>query len=317
MGIYDREYYRKEGPSFLYSIGMQGQVIKWLVAINVALFVAQMLTPPLTRTSFGMVTDLLVLDTARVMHGEVWRLLTYAFLHDTHTVWHIVFNMLFLWWFGNDIETLYGPREFLAIYLMSALAGGVVFEGLWLVSGDGRTAGWLLGGQPHSIYCLGASGAVTAVLVLCACHFPGRIILLFFVLPVPIWLFVIFQIAQDAFVFVGGIKTSTAVAVHLAGAGFAFAYYKAHWHLLSLLPNLRAWRRARARPKLRVFHGESEPSEHVMAGAPPASADMDEQLEAKLDAVLEKVARFGKESLTESEKQILQRASDMYRRRRT
>ncbi len=316
MGIYDREYYRREGPSFLYAIGMQGQVIKWLLAINVALFIAQLLTP-MTRTSFGLVTDLFVLDTARVMHGEVWRLLTYAFLHDTHTIWHIVFNMLFLWWFGNDIETLYGPKEFLAIYLVSAVAGGVAFEALWLLTGDGRTPGWLLGGQPHSTYCLGASGAVTAVMVLCACHFPRRVILLFFILPVPIWLFVVFQVAQDAFVFVGGIKTGTAVVVHLAGAGFAFAYYKAHWHLLSWVPDFRAWKRARSRPKLRVFRGEEEVRQRVAAGPPPVSGDMDEQLEAKLDAVLEKVARYGQESLTESEKQILQRASDMYRRRRS
>jgi hypothetical protein len=44
---------------------------------------------------------------------------------------------------------------------------------------------------------------------------------------------------------------------------------------------------------------------------------VDEQLEAKLDAVLEKVARFGKQSLTDSENQILMRASEIYKRKRT
>jgi len=43
---------------------------------------------------------------------------------------------------------------------------------------------------------------------------------------------------------------------------------------------------------------------------------VDEQLEAKLDQVLEKVARFGRESLTSEEQQILQRASEIYKRRR-
>ena len=256
--------------------------------------------------SWGPITDLLILDTAKVMQGEVWRLLTYAFLHSPTSIWHIVFNMLFLWWFGSDVETIYGSKEFLAIYLVSALAGGVVFEGFWL-----------LGGGKETLFCLGASGAVTAVMVLCACHFPTRIILLFFVIPVPIWLFVIFQVVQDVFGLLGGPKNEVAVSVHLAGAGFAFAYYRAHWRLLSFLPDLRL-QAARSRPRLRVFRGEEEPSQHVMAGPPPVSAtDMDEQLEAKLDAVLEKVARFGQNSLTESEKQILQRASDMYRRRRT
>ena len=45
--------------------------------------------------------------------------------------------------------------------------------------------------------------------------------------------------------------------------------------------------------------------------------DLDEQLEAKLDAVLEKVARFGQASLTDTERQILFRASEVYRKRRT
>src|SRR5438105_2965808 len=43
MGIYDREYYRKSGPSFLGSIGAPGQVCKWLIGINIAVFILQLL----------------------------------------------------------------------------------------------------------------------------------------------------------------------------------------------------------------------------------------------------------------------------------
>ena len=50
------------------------------------------------------------------------RLLSYAFLHDPGDIFHILFNMLFLWWFGSDVEDLYGPREFLSFYLTAALA---------------------------------------------------------------------------------------------------------------------------------------------------------------------------------------------------
>ncbi len=50
--------------------------------------------------------------------------------------------------------------------------------------------------------------------------------------------------------------------------------------------------------------------------APPRE-DVDEHLEAKLDAVLEKVARYGQDSLTDSERQILFRASEVYKKRRT
>ena len=44
MGIYDREYYRKEGPSFLDSFATKGQVCKWLVILNVGIWVLQLLT---------------------------------------------------------------------------------------------------------------------------------------------------------------------------------------------------------------------------------------------------------------------------------
>src|SRR5207247_1895001 len=110
---------------------------------------------------------------------------------DETAIWqHIVFNMLFLWWFGSDVEDIYGSREFLAVYLLSAFLGGV---GFFLAATAGLTGGGL---------CLGASGAVTAVMVLCALHYPTRVILLFFLLPVPIWLFVGFQVVQDAFIFI-------------------------------------------------------------------------------------------------------------------
>ena len=73
-----------------------------------------------------------------------------------------------------------------------------------------------------------------AVLVLCAIHYPTRIIYLFFFLPVPIWLFVLFEIAQDGFGFLTGHTQGTAVSVHLAGAAFAFVYYQRHLRLMTV-----------------------------------------------------------------------------------
>jgi membrane associated rhomboid family serine protease len=122
MGIYDREYYRRDGPGFLGAFTERGQVCKYLIGINVVLFILQFLT-----ANSGLVTDALILDPAKVLDGQVWRLLTYAFLHSPGELLHILFNMLFLWWFGTDVEDLYGPREFLAVYLVSAVAGGLVF----------------------------------------------------------------------------------------------------------------------------------------------------------------------------------------------
>lgn len=314
MGIYDREYYRREGPGFLDSLTRTGQVCKWLLAINVAAFVLQLLTRDFdvrqAEELSGPFTNFFILDVGQVLHGQVWRLLTYAFLHDTNALTHIFFNMLFLWWFGSEIETIYGSREFLSFYLLSALLGGIAFllfpEGIRLMA-------------PGRHLCLGASGAVTAVMVVYACHFPTRVIYLFFLIPVPIWLLVVFEVCQDLFHFLGGGGTTTAVSVHLAGAGFGFLYYKMHWRVSNLWTWLLERKWQRPRPRLRVFRDEEGVASTPVsvAAPPPAGGEVDEQLEAKLDAVLEKVARSGQGSLTESERAILFRASEIYKRRRS
>src|SRR5262245_30337194 len=119
MGIYDRDYYRREGPSFLGSLTERGRICKWLIAVNVVFFLVQLATverlPVINqRIGDGPFTKSLYLDPDRVVkHGEVWRLLTSAFLHSTANPWHIIINMLVLWWAGTEVEERYGPKEFL------------------------------------------------------------------------------------------------------------------------------------------------------------------------------------------------------------
>jgi len=294
MGIYDRDYYRKDGSSFLETIIPDGRVCRWLIGLNVGVFVLQLLFSP-------TVQQWLQLDSEAVSRGQVWRLLTYAFVHDQRDVLHIVFNMLFLWWFGTDVEMIYGSREFLAYYLVAALLGGGAFQA-WAMT------------QGTPAYCVGASGAVTAVLLLCACHFPQRMILVMLVIPVPIWLFAVFQVAQDVYRFAVKPESPVASSVHLAGAAFGFIYYKQQLRLTTWWPDFRGWRQ-RARSNLRLYRPEPE-REAVSVGA-ATSGEMDEHLEAKLDAVLEKVSRDGQDSLTESERKVLLRASEIYKRKRT
>jgi membrane associated rhomboid family serine protease len=314
MGIYDRDYYRREGPSFLGTIAQTGQICKWLVFINVGVFLLQAVTLPAEEWALGPVTEWLILWPRQVLNGEVWRLLTYAFLHEPRNIWHIVFNMLFLWWLGGEVETIYGWKEFLTFYLVAALLGGLAFQAYAMAAGSPVQAFR----ANLDIKCLGASGAVTAVMVLFACHFPNRIIYVFFLIRMPIWAFVALSVAADALYFMNGQPTTTAVVVHLAGAAFGFTYYKLQWRLSPAWTWVLTHRTRKARPRLRVYSGGEEATpEAVRVAAPPASSNVDEQLEAKLDAVLEKVARSGQSSLSESEREILFRASEIYKKRRT
>jgi membrane associated rhomboid family serine protease len=318
MGIYDRDYYRNEGPGYLASITEHGKVCKSLIMLNVLIFVLQLLTRPQYPMGDGVdpiaqvqnyyeggwVTKALQLDVDAVLHGQVWRLLTYGFLHSELWMWHIIMNMLCLWWFGSDVEDIYGPREFLAVYLTSIVLGGIAF-----------IIGHLMG--TPGLYCVGASGGVMTMLVLCALHYPSRMVSLFWFLPMPIWIFVLFVVAKDLYPLLSGQHTSTAVTVHLAGAAFGYVYYKMQWRMLNFLPSPRAWKRQRAKAKLRIFRAEEEPQTPVLAAQPSASArDVDEQLEARMDAVLQKVSDHGMASLSEQEREILQQASERMKRKR-
>jgi membrane associated rhomboid family serine protease len=306
MGIYDREYYRDERSSFLGSFGRTGQVCKALIITNVVVYIAQLATAQ--RGINGPVTNWLMIDTDAILHGQVWRLLTGAFLHSRE--WqHIVFNMLILWWAGSEVESIYGPREFLAFYLTAAVvasAAYVVTDLLTHPAGMRSTA-------------LGASGAVTATLVVFALHYPNRTVLLFFIIPVPVLLMVILFVFLDALGALGYRQEPIAFAAHLGGAGFGFLYFKAQWRLLNLWPTNWSVKIGRPGPKLRVYRGEPyrEPPPRdpaPVAASPRAVPESD--LEAELDAVLAKVARHGKSSLTEREQQVLMRASEIYRNRR-
>jgi membrane associated rhomboid family serine protease len=312
MGIHDRDYYRHEGPSFLGSLVERGTVCKWLIGINIAVFLLQVLTrTPVDSESLHRfpqfsepLTDWLCLDASKVLHGQVWRLLTAAFLHDTHGIGHILFNMFALWVFGVTVEETRGKWEFLAFYLAAAVAASVVFvlaspQVLHLQNGS-------LG--------LGASGAVMAVMVLSAFYNPRQVVYLFFLLPIPIWFFIGFLVLNDLFPLLGKIETGVGNSAHLGGAAFAYLYYKLEWHLIGWTPALNwRWSRGRrGRSGLRLFEADDlTPLDAIQRERPESN----EGLTAEVDRILEKISRVGAENLTESEKEVLLRASEAIRRR--
>ena len=309
MGINDRDYVRRDGPSFLGSFVDRGTICKWLIGINVVVFVIQLLTG--VRGGHSPFTDALELNVDRVVfHGEVWRIITHAFLHSPDDPFHILFNMAFLWWFGSDVEDMYGPREFLAFYLSAAVLAGLAFCVCHLVGFNGNLA-------------IGASGAVLAVLVLCACHFPTRIIRLMFLIPIPLWLFVVGYVAYNAYTLLAQQETGVGVSAHLGGAAFGFLYYRFHWRISPLLeglwPNVNYWRKRAARPRLRVYHEEPPRRSEAITAVPAAVASNveEDRIKAEMDAVLEKISRVGRDNLTADDLDVLRCASEILRRRRT
>jgi hypothetical protein len=172
---------------------------------------------------------------------------------------------------------------------------------------------------------LGASGAVMAAMIVYAFHFPYQKIYVYLVLPLPMWLAAVLYVAVDVFgVFGIGVRGIGYLA-HLGGAIFGAAYYLTGFRFYHYLPDIARRERVparRATPRLRVLPAEppneDETPEAVGAAvdAPSRPPARDEHFEAKVDAVLEKVSKYGQESLTAEERELLFQASERYKKRR-
>ncbi|QDV30463.1 Rhomboid protease GluP [Planctopirus ephydatiae] len=296
MGLGSRDYFRDgDGDMEWNSDAPAVRII--IITTLVALILQLVWTVPvpggLDRES--LLDRWLQMDTSAVLSGQIWRLVTYAFLHGL-SPWHFIFNMLFLWWFGPTLERMYGTREFIAFYLSAAVAaalGGVA---------------WDLSMQDSS-KIVGASGAVLATTMLYTMHFPRQPIGLFFgLLTVEMRVLMAFLVFLDGFYALaqwGGRMGGTGVAhpAHLLGVAFGWAYFHFNWKITGLLNIFESlqerWKVYRARKRLKVFSPE------------PSSP-----LEEDVDRILAKIHEQGEASLTPKEREILTKASRAYRERR-
>jgi membrane associated rhomboid family serine protease len=294
MGIYDRDYYQSQRPG----ISLRGprSIVGWLIAINVAVFLADgLLTPegsPIT------INGILAAKVNTIVQPWMWwQFVTYGFAHMSFPRYtHILFNMLGLWFLGRDIEQTYGPKEFLRLYLVMIVLGGVVWSATSMAQGLG----------PHS-QLVGASGAVTGIVLLYALNFPRRTLLLMFVLPVPAWAVGVIIVVTNLFGYAGQNNDNIAYGVHLAGAGFALAYHYFRWNLGGLFDGRVSLGWLKRRPNLRVHNPDRVDDR--------ASLD-DDDLSAEEDRILEKIHREGLDSLSRKERSILEAASRRYQKHR-
>ena len=303
MGILDRDYYRDDRRGW----GDAGfRAVPALIAVTVGVFVVQLFSPP-GPNGFDSLYRYGAFYFNGVADGEVWRLLTSFFVHNPRSLFVIILGMLALYWFGTDMEDLYGTRRFLRFYLLAGLTVSV-----------GKVALGVAGVDP-AVLTAGAGGPLFAVLTLYALHFPTRQILLMFVIPVPVGALVAVLIVVYALFFVGGGGSKMEIAVPLLGAAFGAAYYKLAHSGYSRRDRDDYRRAERPRPKLTLRPALSaDDDEDSTPDAPVRSRSSrpDEYLEAKLDAVLEKMAKSGRESLTEEENAVLLKASEVYRQKK-
>lgn len=278
MGIYDREYYRDEQlGSHSPSHGLP--MVTQLVIINVAFYVLDIFT-----SDHWLMRSMEASPNSLVKPWLWWQLVSYGFAHSYLDKWHIISNMFGLWMFGRDVEGVYGRREILRIYLVVAFLGGLVWAARACLTVP--PADW------DQYVMMGASGAVTAIILLFCFLFPRRTVLLMFVIPAPAWVLGVLVVVTNL---VGmrmpSESNNVAYDVHLVGAAFGFAYYRFGWNLGRFAPRFSLPARwSQKRPHLKLHDPEE------VHGA----------LDEEADRILDKVNREGIGNLTSRERRVLE-----------
>lgn len=282
MGFEDRPYYREGQYRTPFDRMNSSTWVVRLIVINAVIFLLGYIP------NFDL-KELLVLDTGLFRtHFRVYELLTAGFVHLD--VFHILFNMLVLFMLGRSVEVALGSTEFLWFYLLAIVVSNLIWLGIADLSTD-------------SASIAGASGGVSAVVILFALKFPHQRIALWGILQMPAWLLGVLIVGIDM---LGAIRQTSNVAytAHLGGAAFAAAYHFGHWNFSRFTMSgwlARLKRASPLRPSLKVHRPDE---------------DEFDPLASQADQVLEKLHREGEESLTKKERRILESYSRKMRSKR-
>ncbi len=175
--------------------------IERIVLVNAFMFLVRVAAPSFT-------IGFLALTPAYVLQMP-WAFLSSMFVHDDFM--HIFVNMFFgVMMFGSYLEQLIGRREFIRTYFLGGLAAGLLYVAVSLAFGlpDPRTP------------AIGASGAVYAIIGALVMLRPNMRIYLYFLFPIPLWMFASFYMLYSMFVIPLGATGGVAVTAHLGGLIF-------------------------------------------------------------------------------------------------
>lgn len=227
-----------------------------------------------------------------------WTLITYMFLH--FDFWHILFNMLWLFWFGRIFLEYLNERQLLATYLFGGLAGALFYIISFNVFPKFQDA-YLLS------MALGASASVMAIVVAISYYVPNYKINLMFIGPVKIYYIAIFSVVLDVLMIRSG--NSGGHLAHIGGALWGLFYIYSlkkgidYSTILAKVPRISNPFKRNTKTRFKNVYTHSKPV-----------SDEEYNLQKKknqqrIDSILEKISKSGYDSLTKEEKELLFRTS--------
>jgi membrane associated rhomboid family serine protease len=308
MGIHDRDYLQSERRPGTAMAWITQSAVGAIIFLNLVAWMLQLVTRE--PRGGGFVTDFLSAEPQAVFDFQLWKLVTANFAHDPDRVQHILWNMLFLFFCGREVEHVYGRRDFFILYLVAGVLA-VLAEVTVLHAG----------GRANPV--LGASGAVFAIVVVFAMLYPRRTVLFMFFLPVPVWLLCTIWIAVDVLGLLSPTSDGIAHFAHLAGAlaGFTFKHFDLRWARLRAAIAAEPGERSRSRTPARKTRERAEQRRARVRKTVACSGDSREErrrpepdpISERIDDLLGKIHTQGKDSLTDEELKFLKENSGRYR----
>ncbi|MDB5135314.1 MAG: rhomboid family intrarane serine protease [Mucilaginibacter sp.] len=215
-----------------------------------------------------------------------WTPITYMFMHAG--IFHILFNMLWLYWMGQIFEEYLGDKRTIGLYLLGGLTGALFFVLSYNAFPLFTNTDAVIGST-----VVGASASVMAIIIATATLLPNYSISLMFIGSVKLKWIAVFYIIID-FLGVAGPNAGGEIA-HLGGALFGFIYVKQlqrghDW--IGAISNI-----FKSRSKLKVVAKNSDKNSNSLPR------------QEEIDRILDKISKSGYDSLSKQEKEVLFRAS--------
>ncbi len=275
-----------------YKVLKSGSKINLLIGINVLIFLIVKI-PDVIGTLFTQQPEAFyafvysytaVPSNLSSLLNHFWTPITYMFMHADF--FHILFNMLWLYWMGQLFEEYLGNKRTIGLYLLGGLAGALFFVIAYNVFP-------LFSNVVAGSTAIGASASVMAIIIATATLLPDYTIHMMFIGPVKLKWIAVFYVVID-FIGIAGPNAGGEFS-HLGGALFGFIYIKqlqrgSDW--IGAINNL-----FKPKPKLKV------------ASKNPEKTASKKPRQEEIDRILDKISQTGYDSLSKQEKEILFSAS--------
>jgi membrane associated rhomboid family serine protease len=297
----ESNYYRQNPIESLKNLFRSKSVLVKLIIINAVVWLCIMFLNvvfDLYKVQFteNVINWLAVPAAVDILWSRPWTLLTYMFLH--YDFWHILFNMLWLYWFGKIFLEFLNERQLLSTYIIGGLAGAIFYIISFNVFPKFEET------YRQSV-ALGASASVMAIVVAISLYVPNYRINLLFIGPVRILYIALFSVILDVLMIRS--TNSGGHLAHLGGALWGFFYISMlrkrydvssvfNWFSVQRIKSL--FNRPR-KAKFKKVYTNSRPK-----------TDEEYNYEKKLnqeriDEILDKISKTGYENLTKQEKEFL------------